>query len=400
MWLWLTAITVLILLIIWAWAGRSNTQAASADKTKGGRGTAAGPPPIPVAAAPATLGDMPVYLDGLGNVVAYYTVTVHTRVDGELMSVRYREGQYVNRGDLLVEVDPRPYQVQLEQAEGTLARDEAALENARVDLVRYQNLIKENAIPQQQLATQEATVRQDEGAVKSDQGVVDAAKLQIVYCRITAPISGRIGLRLVDPGNMVHAADANGLLVITQMQPITAVFTLPEDNLPQVAQRTRRGATLPVDAYNRDKSQKLASGRLLTIDNQIDETTGTARLKAIFENREATLFPNQFVNIRLLVDTKHRQVIIPSVAVQRGSQGTFAYVIGPNNTVQVRQITLGVTEQGKTSITQGLNAGDRVVTDGGDKLQPGSKVAVKPEPGTQRSGAGGSQSGVGGGPVE
>jgi membrane fusion protein, multidrug efflux system len=344
---------------------------------------------------------MPVYLDGLGNVVAYYTVTVHTRVDGQLMSVNYREGEYVKEGDLLALVDPRPYQVQLEQAQGTLARDQATLANARVDLARYENLIKQSAIPEQQLATQQATVRQDEGNIKADQGAVDAAKLQLTYCRITAPISGRIGLRLVDPGNIVHASDTNGLLVITQMQPITAIFTLPEDQILSVEQRLRHGATLPVEAYNRDKSQKLATGRLLTIDNQIDQTTGTGRLKAVFENRNSTLFPNLFVNVRLLLQTLHNQVILPTVGVQRGANGTFAWVILPNNTVQVRTIVTGIDDHGKTSIVKGLNAGDRVVTDGADKLQNGSKVVVRPEPSAaQKSPTAGTEPGETGGPVE
>ena len=334
---------------------------------------------VTVAAATAYRGNVPVYFDGLGSVVAYYTVTVRTRVDGQLMSVHFREGEDVREGDLLAEIDPRPFQVQLEQAEGQLARDQASLANARVDLERYRTLLAEDAVPKQQLDTQGALVEQLQGALKSDQAAIDNAKLQLVYCRVTAPISGRIGLRLVDPGNIVHAGDANGLLVITELQPITVVFTLPEDSLQPVLGKLRMGVSLPVEAYNRDKTLKLASGRLLTVDNQIDQNTGTTRLKAVFENLQGTLFPNQFVNVRLLVDTLRGQVIVPSVAIQRGSQGTYVYVIKPDNTVEFRLVEAGVSEGNFTAVTQGLKAGERVVTDGAEKLQPGSTVTVRPE---------------------
>lgn len=338
---------------------------------------------VPVAATPATRSDVPVYLEGLGSVTPLYTVAIHTRVDGQLMSVHFQEGQFVHSGDVLVEVDPRPYQVMKEQAEGQMAHDQALLSNARVDLARYQTLLQEDAIPKQQLDTQVSTVAQYEGAIKTDQAAIDNAKLQIVYCRITAPISGRVGLRMVDPGNMVHATDANPMLIITQIQPITVVFTLPEDNLPPVLKKLRAGQPLPAEAYNRDKSKKLASGRLLTVDNQIDPTTGTLKLKAIFENADESLFPMQFVNIRLLVDVRRNQVVAPAVAIQRGSQatfgpqGTFAYVVKPDSTVEVRPVTVGVSEGGISSIDQGLSAGEQVVTDGADKLQPGTKVSLK-----------------------
>jgi multidrug efflux system membrane fusion protein len=348
-----------------------HAQGAHPKGGRGGEGMA-----VPVAAGTARRGVMPVYLEGLGSVTPFYTVTVHTRVDGQLMEVAFREGQEVHAGDLLAEIDPRPFQVQLEQAQGQLAHDQAVLDNARVDLDRYRNLLEQEAIPKQQLDTQAALVAQEEGTIKADQAAIDNAKLQLTYCRITAPISGRIGLRLVDPGNMVHASDPNGMLVITEMHPITVVFTLPEDSLAPVLRKVRDGAELPVEAYNRDKTQKLASGRLLTTDNQIDPNTGTLKLKAVFENRENTLFPNQFVNVRMLVDAKRDQVIVPAVAIQRGSQGTFVYVVKPDKTVEARPISVGIVDGNNASIEKGLEAGEMVVTDGADKLQPGSRVTA------------------------
>jgi multidrug efflux system membrane fusion protein len=332
---------------------------------------------VPVAAAAARRGNVPIYLEGLGSATPLYTVAIHSRVDGQLMSVHFQEGQFVHQGDVLIEIDPRPFQVQKEQAEGQMAHDQALLANARLDLARYQTLLTQDAIPKQQLDTQVSTVGQYVGAIKSDQAAIDNAKLQIVYCKIAAPISGRIGLRLVDPGNMVHASDANPMLIITQTHPITVVFTLPEDSLPPVLKKLRAGAPLPVDAYNRDKSVKLSSGRLLTVDNQIDQTTGTLKLKAIFDNPDEALFPQQFVNVRMLVDTLRNQVVVPAVAIQRGSQGTYVYVVKPDNTVEVRQVAVGVSEGGNTSVSEGLKAGESVVTDGADKLQSGSKVTVR-----------------------
>ncbi len=370
-WLWLAA---LVVIAVGAWVFELRQTHAQGPRTQGRRG-------IPVAAASVRLGNMPVYFEGLGSVTPFYTVTVHTRVDGQLMNVYFREGQYVHAGDVLVEIDPRPFQVQFEQAEGQMAHDQALLANARVDLERYQTLVAQDAVPKQQLDTQVALVAQDEGAIKSDQAAIDNAKLQLVYCRITAPISGRIGLRLVDPGNIVHATDTTGLLVIAQIQPIAVIFTLPEDNLPPVLRKLRAGASLSSDAYNRDKSQKLASGHLLTVDNQIDPTTGTLRLKAIFQNTENTLFPQQFVNVRLLVDIERGKAIVPASAIQRGPQGTFVYVIKPDSTVEARPVTVGVTEGNDASIERGLQVGERVVSDGAEKLQPGSKVTVRPETG-------------------
>jgi multidrug efflux system membrane fusion protein len=356
---------------------------------------------VPVAAAPATLGDIQVYLDGLGSVTPFYTVSVHSRVDGQLMNVYFTEGQFVKAGETLLQIDPRPFQVMLEQAEGQMAHDQALLANSKVDLARYQTLLAQDAIPKQQLDTQVSTVAQYEGATKTDQGAIDNAKLQIAYCHIAAPISGRIGLRLVDPGNMVHASDTNPLLVITQVQPITVLFTLPEDSLPPVLQKLRGGARLPVTAYNRDKSQKLDSGYLLTTDNQIDQTTGTLRLKAVFENRNGMLFPQQFVNVRLLVDTRRKQVLVPAVAIQRGAQGTYVYVVKPDSTADVRVVTAGVSEGGNTAIDQGIEVGENVVIDGADKLQPGTTVTVRTPTGAPTgNGPGGRPSrGAKGGPA-
>jgi multidrug efflux system membrane fusion protein len=333
---------------------------------------------VPVAATPARLGDMPVYLEGLGSVTAYYNVTVRSRVDGQLMSVPVREGQFVHAGDLLAEIDPRPYQAALDQAEGQLAKDQAMLDNAKVDLERYKDLIAQQAVSKQQLDTQVATVAQLGGTVKTDQAAVEAAKLNVTYAHITSSINGRVGLRLVDPGNMIHASDANGLLVIAQLQPITVVFTLPEDSIPRVMQKFHGGSSLTVEAWNRDKTQRLATGHLLTVDNQIDPNTGTLKLKAVFNNDENTLFPNQFVNARLLLETRSQQVIIPPSAIQHGSQGSFVYVVNPSShTAEMRPVTLGVIEGNDASIDSGIQAGDSVVMDGADKLQPGSPVSVQ-----------------------
>jgi multidrug efflux system membrane fusion protein len=352
---------------------------ANSAATSGGKGAGKkGSGELPVAVAKARTGSIPVYLEGLGSVSPFYTVTVRSRVDGQLMSVPVKEGDLVTEGQVIAQIDPRPYQVQLDQAEGAMARDRALLDNARIDLSRYQTLLKQDAIPSQQLDTQKALVDQYVGNIKTDQANIDNAKLQLTYAKITAPITGRIGLRQVDPGNIVHASDTTGLLIITQVQPIAVLFTIPEDNLPKVLKKLRAGANLPVDAYNRDKSQKLSGGRLATVDNSIDATTGTSKLKAIFTNKDNALFPNQFVNIRLLVDTLTNQVIVPEVAVQQGSQGPFVYLVDEESSkVKVQLVKPGITEGDDTQIISGINPGDVVVTDGTDKLQTGSKVREK-----------------------
>jgi len=341
------------------------------------RGQTAGPRPLPVTAVPAKVGDLNVYLTGLGAVTPLNTITVKSRVDGQLMQVLFREGQIVKTGDVLAEIDPRPFEVQLTQAEGQMARDQALLKNAQLDLQRYRVLVAQDSIAKQQLDTQESLIRQYEGAVKVDQGLIDSAKLQLLYCHITAPIGGRVGLRLVDPGNIVHATDTTGLVVITQLQPVAVVFAIAEDSLPAVLAKLTAGESLPVEAYDREQRQKLAVGSLLTVDNQIDPTTGTVRLKAVFPNTDNALFPNQFVNARLLLEVKRGATVVPAAAIQRSPQGAFVYVVKADQTAAMRPVTIGVSQGDATAISAGLVPGDLVVTDGVERLRDGVPVEVQ-----------------------
>jgi len=331
---------------------------------------------VPVSVATVERRDLPVYLTGLGSVTAFNTVAVKSRVDGQLVQVAFREGQEVRKGDLLAVIDPRPYQVALDQAQATLLKDQSQLKNTQLDLQRYKGLVSAGVVSHQQVDTQDALVGQFQGTVDADKAAIQNAKLNLTYCHITAPVDGRVGLRLVDRGNMVHANDTNPLLVITQLQPIAVIFTLPEDSLPAVAQHMRAG-TLKVEAYSRDDQIKLSTGTLLTIDNQIDQTTGTGKLKAVFDNHERDLWPNQFVNVRLLLEVRKNATVVPAAAVQRGPQGTFAYVVKGNNTVEVRAVTLALTQGNVTAVAQGISPGEVVVTDGQDKLQNGSKVVFR-----------------------
>jgi multidrug efflux system membrane fusion protein len=341
---------------------------------------------VPVSVSPAQKRDMPYYLTGLGSVSAFYTVNIKSRVDGELVAVNFKEGQFVNKGDLLAVIDTRPYQVVLDQSQATLFRDQALLRDAKLNLDRFKNLLQvSGAMSQQQVDTQASLVDQLEGTVRNDQATIENAKLNLIYCHITSPISGRVGLRLVDPGNMVHATDTNALLVITQLQPIAVLFTLPEDNLPEVAQQMAKGS-LEVEAYSRDDQTKLDTGKLETIDNQIDQTTGTGKLKAVFNNKGNALWPNQFVNIRLLLEVRKDSTVIPAAAIQRGPQGTYVFVAKADNTADIRPVTVAFTQDNLANIASGISPSEVVVTDGQDKLQAGSKLEIRqPKPaGTQQ----------------
>lgn len=382
-WIWLVVLAIAAGGYWWYRSAHIKSQdsgAAAAGGAGKGRGVGGGNYAVPVVVATAQSGDLPIYFNGLGSVTPLNTVTVRSRVDGQLIKVAFTEGQFVKEGDLLAEIDPRPSQVLLEQAQGQLARDEAQRRDAEVNYERFKLLFNEGVIPKQQLDTQQAQVGQFDGAIKSDQAQIDNAKLQLTYCRITSPVSGRVGLRLVDPGNIIHATDANGLIVITQVQPIAVVFALPQDQLPQVYDKLRKGVQLNVEAYDRDNVNKIASGKLLTIDNQIDLTTGTYKLKSLFDNKGNELFPNQFVNVHLLVDTKRELTLVPVPAIQRGPQGTYVYVVGQGNTVNIRPVTIAQTTGNMAGLSAGLKQGEVVVTDGQDKLQDGGKVVPNTSP--------------------
>lgn len=366
---WIGVVVLLIAGVAW-WI-----HTRPAPQRPPGRGAI--PAVMPVGAAAVQQGDINVVLNALGTVTPLQTVTVKTQINGQLTQVFFKEGQTVHKGEPLAEIDPRPYNLQLEQAQAQLARDEALLKNAQVDLGRYRKLAAQDSIARQTLTTQESLVRQYEGTVKMDQSQVDNARLNLVYCHIVSPITGQIGLRLVDPGNYVQVGDATGLVVITQMQPITVIFTLPEDNVPAIMKRLRSGATLPVGAYNRSDTSLIANGKLMSVDNQIDTSTGTLKLRAVFDNDDEALYPNQFVNAKLLLDVMHGATIMPTSAVQRGAPGTFVYLIKADDTVTVQPVKLGPVDGDKVAVLSGLKPGDQVVVDGADKLRDGAKVAVR-----------------------
>lgn len=375
-WLWL-------LIVLLACFGVWRYRAAGAADTKAQDASGAGRPRagsfvVPVVVATAQRGDLPVYFNGLGTVTAFNTVTVRSRVDGQVGKVTFTEGQFVHQGDLLVEIDPRPFQVQLEQAQGQLAKDQAQLRDAQINAERYLTLYNEGITPKQQADTQQAQVGQFEGSIQSDQAQINNARLQLTYCRVTAPISGRVGLRLVDSGNIVHANDQNGLVVITQLQPIAVIFSLPQDQLPPVYAKLRAGAQLPVEAFDRDDTARIETGRLLTIDNQIDTNTGTFKLKAVFDNLNNILFPNQFVNVHLLADTVHGLVVVPAAAIQRGPQGTYVYIVDNTGTAHIRAVTVALSSGNNVGLSAGVEPGALVVVDGQDRLQDQSKVEAHP----------------------
>jgi membrane fusion protein, multidrug efflux system len=348
---------------------QKNGPEANRGKKKGGGA-------IPVGIEPVTQGDIGVYINALGTVTPVYSVTVTSRVTGELMEVHYREGQIVHKGDLLAVIDPRPYQAVVTQAEGQLARDRATLKNSYIDLDRYKSIYAQKAIPEQTLATQQALTEQNEGSVKVDQGNLEAAKVNLDYTRISAPIDGRVGLRLLDPGNIVQANGTTGLLTIAQLQPITVMFTVAEDYVSDVSSQLRAGRKLQVDALDRANQSELARGTVLTIDNAIDASTGTVRVRSSFANRDYRLFPNEFVNARLLLRTLHKVNLISTAAIQRNNEIAFVYVVDANNTVRMRNIKLATTD-GNTAAVTGVNPGERLVTDGFDRLQDGVRVAVR-----------------------
>ncbi len=370
--LWAVAGLIVIGALIWYFRPAGSPQSAHSGKF-GADG------PVPVVAAPAQKGDVKVTLPALGTVTPLATVTVHTQIAGLLMQIGFTEGQLVHQGDFLAQIDPRPYQLTLEQDQGQLERDQALLKEAQLDLERYRTLVKQDSIAKQQFDTQASLVQQYEGTVRSDQSQVDNAKLNLVYCHITAPVTGRVGLRQVDQGNYVQTSDTNGIVVITQLQPITVVFTAPEDNIPAILKRLHTGEKLQTVLYDRADNTKLATGQLMTIDNQIDTTTGMVKLRSQFDNADEMLFPNQFVNTQLLLDTLHDATTIPTAAIQRGVPGTFVYLVKDDNSVTVRPVTLGPSEGERVAVLSGLAPGDKVVVDGTDKLREGAKITLPAE---------------------
>ena len=373
--LWLVLLAIVIGLVVW-WVLRHHEAPSTGRFVNTG--------PMPVGTATVSKGDVPVVDNALGTVTPLATVTVQTQINGQLTEVGFQEGQIVNKGDFLAQIDPRPYQVALEQAEGTLAKDQASLADAKLDLARYEKLVAQNSLATQTRDTQRATVAQDAGQVQVDQAQVDAQKLNLAYCHITAPVAGRVGLRQVDPGNYIQTSSTTGVVVITQLQPISVIFTLPEDSLQAVLKQVHAGQTLVATAYDRTGSTKIETGQLATIDNQIDTTTGTVKLRATFANTALDLFPNQFVNIQLTVDTMKGVDIVPQSAIQRGAPGTFVYLVKSDDTVAATPVTLGPDDGNNVAVLKGLNPGDKVVTDGADRLKDGAKVTI-----TEGAGQGG-----------
>jgi membrane fusion protein, multidrug efflux system len=367
---WFSVALLIVAGIVW-WT----RQEPARQSPGGGRNAGA----ISIVPEPIGKGDIGINLNALGTVTSLATVTIRTQISGYLMKVDFTEGQEVKKGDLLAQIDPRPYEAVLAQAKGNLARDEALLKGAQVDLARYQGLAAQNAIPHQTLDTQIALVSQDTGSVEADRATVKAAEVNLQYCRIVSPLDGRVGLRQVDQGNYVTPGDTNGLVVITQLQPISVLFTLPEDNLQAISKRINDGATLPAAAYDRGGANKLADGMLQTFDSQIDPTTGTIKLRAQFNNDPRVLYPNQFVNIRLLVDTHKDVVVMPTAGIQRGVPGTFVYLVNDDSTVSVRKVVLGITDGNRIEVSSGLAPGDRIVVDGADKLRDGAKINIRTE---------------------
>jgi membrane fusion protein, multidrug efflux system len=379
-WIWVLVVAMIIggyLLYRWHSASVAASAKAAPPVVRG----------VPITTATAQTGDLGVYITAIGTVTPVYTVTVTSRVQGQITQVNYREGQMVHKGDPLLDIDPRPYQAALTQVEGQLAHDQAVLNEARIDLDRYQQAYSRNAIAKQQLDDQQQIVLQDDGTVKNDEGQLANAHVNLDFCHITSPIDGRVGLRLVDPGNIVQANSATPLLVVTQLQPITVIFSVAEDYLPQIQTQLREGHRLPVDAFDRDQTQKLASGTLLTLDNVIDPTTGTVKLKAEFPNTNSSLFPSQFVNARLLVETEKGDTIVPNAAIQRNAQGPFVYIIKSDQTASMQPVTVGTTDGAMSAVT-GISPGTTIAVNGFDKLQDGAKVSIQNKPGGGGSGNG------------
>jgi membrane fusion protein, multidrug efflux system len=346
----------------------------STDETASNRIRSGGP--MPVGVAKAVSGDINLTLNALGTVTPLATVTVRPQVSGNIQSIKFEEGQMVKAGDVLAIIDPRPYIAALDQARGTLAKDVATLQNAQIDAKRYAALWAQKAVAQQVYQTQLATVRQDEGVITSDKANVESAEINLGYTKITSPVAGRVGLRQVDIGNLVQAGQTNQIVVVTELQPISVLFTVPEDNIDQIMDRVNAGAKLQVQAYDRSQSKLLATGSLATVDNEVDVTTGTVKLRAMFDNPDMSLFPNQFVNTRLLVNTLHDQIVVPAAAIQRGAQGSYLWVVGADKTVAMRSVTQGATDGDKVAINKGLKAGETVVIDGADRLRDGSEVSI------------------------